>query len=69
MTYGETVQRIISELESVEVRLKALRDNSGELSRPKIDRVLQIINALIQELNALMITLIHDNLINEEVSE
>ncbi|GEM_PF-6939374 len=69
MTYGETVQRIISEFESVEVRLEALRDNSGELSRPKIDRVLQIINVLIQELNALMITLIHDNLINEEVSE
>lgn len=69
MTYGETVQSIIPEFEAIEARLSALRDNSGELSRPKIERTLQILNALIQELNALMITLIHDNLINEEVTQ
>ena len=69
MTYGETIQSIISEFEAIEARLAALRDNSGELSRPKIERTLQILNALIQELNALMITLIHDNLHDEEVKE
>ena len=34
-----------------------------------VQRVLQIVNALIQELNALMITLIHDNLHDEEVRQ
>ena len=62
MTYGEKINSLITDFETIEVRLAALLDKSGELSKPKFDRVLRIINALIQELNSVALMLIHENL-------
>lgn len=69
MTYSEAIQQILSDLDTAESRLKIMLSHAGELSAPELHKAIGAIGILRRFMHAAERFMLHENLLDEEISE